>query len=248
MFFVDKDVDDLTGKTWPDDPRIFVTEWYSIENYLVCKDVISRYFEDFVKMRRLAVDVQDMLEKFDERLEKFHRKLMPIMGWIIVMRRQGSAVVLNDLQMGALFSLSDAGVSRRAGVRRLEYLSRVTQTPSPIKISGAIRRVCGELSRIDPKRYVRGKFEVWYLITVARRIITELDMVAAVSGGSISIVTPLNESNVAQLLVRGIRVPRALRSFLDFHLARTESKLPEERPTLLQRMRDSALRFLGWSD
>lgn len=35
LFFLDKDVDDIVGAPWPADPRIFVTECYSIENYVV---------------------------------------------------------------------------------------------------------------------------------------------------------------------------------------------------------------------
>src|SRR5205823_5790279 len=32
VFFVDKDLDDITGEPWPVDPRIYVTDVYSIEN------------------------------------------------------------------------------------------------------------------------------------------------------------------------------------------------------------------------
>jgi hypothetical protein len=42
LFFIDKDLDDILGRPWPTDPRIFVTDVYSVENYLVSRNTLAK--------------------------------------------------------------------------------------------------------------------------------------------------------------------------------------------------------------
>jgi len=55
---------------------VFVTEHYSIENYIVTKDALARYFEDFVKIRRVDVDLRPALEAFDHRIGEFYKLIL----------------------------------------------------------------------------------------------------------------------------------------------------------------------------
>jgi len=161
LFFVDKDVDDIVGKLWPSDPRIYVTELYSIESYLVNRHVFERYFADYVKIRRVDVVFEQMSDEFDRQMVLFHRIARPIMAWVIAMRRAGRRVVLTNVRMGELCSLTNSGTSRRQRSRLLPYLNRVTQTPESKAIWRNVRGVSDELQRLEAKRYVRGKFEAW---------------------------------------------------------------------------------------
>ncbi len=75
------------------------------------------------------------------------------------------------------------------------------------------------------KRYVRGKFEAWFLLGFIRRTHENLSRMAKEAGGSISVAVQLSDSNLIQLLVRALPAPASLSSFLDFHLRQ------EARPT-----------------
>jgi hypothetical protein len=230
LFFVDKDVDDLVGETWPADPRIFVTEWYSIENYLTNRDSVDRYFADFVKLRRVTMDFSGIASQFDLELAGFHRAIRPLMCWIIAMRRNGSRVVLADLKLEKLFRFDGSRIVRNRMDEPMTYLCQVTQATDHANCWRQVRRVCRELDRQDPKRYVRGKFEAWFLVEFVKRIIADLVTVAAESNGSVSISTPLHESNFVQMLVRGVTIPGPLDSFLRFHLETASAPIAPQPP------------------
>src|SRR5882672_6397787 len=65
LFFVDKDIDDIIGEPWPTDPRIYVTDVYSIENYLVCREALRRVIDDLINVRKVAFDMTVSLDHFD---------------------------------------------------------------------------------------------------------------------------------------------------------------------------------------
>jgi hypothetical protein len=230
LFFVDKDLDDLVGQTWPNDPRIFVTEWYSVENYLANRRTVDRYFADFLKLRRVTLDLDGVSAQFDSSLADFHRAVKPLMCWIIAMRRFGESVTLSDLKLDKLFKFNGDRVIRIRADAPMSYVYRATQTSPPVNLWRQIRRVRKELDRQDSKRYIRGKFEAWFLVEFVKRVIADLVTVAAESNGSVSIATPLHESNFVQILVRGIQVPASLDSFLRFHLETAQTPAMPEQP------------------
>lgn len=218
LFFLDKDVDDIVGVLWPSDPRIFVTECYSIENYVVSKDALRQYLQDFVKIRKCDIDVNDVLEQFDQELACFHRVMVPIMAWIVIMKRSGCAVVLQDVNLGELFRVTDRGIDRRLNRCAVAYLTKITQAKGPLPTWWRVRATCKELARLPAKSYIRGKFEAWWFVEFGRRMLDGLQRVANEVGGSVKVQTPLHASTFIQLLGTAIETPVRLEAFLIFHL------------------------------
>jgi hypothetical protein len=240
LFFLDKDVDDIVGVQWPTDPRIFVTECYSIENYVINKQAISRYFKDYVKIRRVDVDIEIVLEQFEKDLAQFHQMMIPLMAWIIIMKRAGCRVVLNDVDPGELFMVTDDGNRRKPKRRSIAYLTKVTQVRSPSPTWKSIRTTCSELRRLPSKAYIRGKFEAWWFVEFCRRVVDGLQRVVKEANGSIRVHAQLNSNTFIQLLAAGIETPARLNAFLTFHtkpggMATTED-LGAEAKGLLRRI------------
>jgi hypothetical protein len=220
LFFVDKDLDDIIGVQWPADPRIFVTEYYSIENYIVTRESLALYFRDFVKVRRVDLDLDLALSRFDEQLREFHVLILPIMSWIVVQKRAGNRVSLHDLSPGELFQVTDLGTFRRPKRATMDYLSRVTQTRPSGPMFRHVKATTLELRRLPAKVYVRGKFEAWWFVEFGRRMIEGLQHVAREAGGSVGIHAPLFDRTFIQLLASGVATPPRLDTFLRFHLSR----------------------------
>src|SRR5215469_6281732 len=103
LFFVDKDIDDIIGQVWPTDPRIFVTDVYSVENYLVRREALEHYITSFVTVRRVSFDLAGILAEFDKSLSQYHQIITPISAWIVVMRRQAFRVLLANVRLDQLF-------------------------------------------------------------------------------------------------------------------------------------------------
>lgn len=220
LFFMDKDVDDIVGVQWPTDPRIFVTDCYSIENYVVNKGALSRYFKDYVKVRKVDVDLDTVLERFDADLDHFHKMMLPVMAWIVIMRRNGCRVILQDVDPGEMFQIVDDGNRRKPKRCLITYLLRVTQAQGPSPTWRHIRTTCGELKRLPAKAYVRGKFEAWWFVEFGKRIIEAVQKVVKEANGSIKVQMQLHPNTFIQLLAAGVETPTRLDAFLTFHTKR----------------------------
>jgi len=218
LFLVDKDVDDILGTPWPTDPRVFVTDWYSIENYLVEKNVLLRYLGDYVKIRRVEIPLDAIAVEFERQRELFYRITAPVMAWIIVARRAGCRILLSNLDMAHFCIISNDGTSRRRRKGTLVYLHQVTQVTASSNVWRSVRRTQRELRHLKPKRYIRGKFEGWWFVQFINKTIEQLVNVAKESGGSVSVSVSLNMNNYVQLLASSIPTPPSLESFLEFHL------------------------------
>ncbi len=220
LFFLDKDLDDLVSARWPADPRIFTTECYSIENYVVSMESLSRYFKDFVKIRRVEIDLDTVLVHFDDGLNTFHRLMLPVMAWIVVVRRSGARVNLQDVNPGLLFQVSDEGTYRKQKRGIVAYLCRVGQVGPGIASWKLLRRAFIELRRLPAKSYVRGKFEAWWFIEFGQRVLEGVIRVAQESHGSVKVTAHLNIGAFIQLLAAGTQTPAPLDKFLGFHTRR----------------------------
>jgi hypothetical protein len=186
-------------------------------------DAVDRYFSDFVKLRRVTVDLSSISAQFDSRLRDFYKSIKPLMCWIIANRRTGARVVLSELKLDKLLTYDGSRTQRVRTGNPLTYLADTTHCPASPESWRQTHRVCRELGRHDPKRFVRGKFEAWFFIEFVKRAISDISNVAEEVGGSVSISTPLHESNFIQVLVRSISVPAPLDSFLRFHLQPTDN-------------------------
>jgi len=221
LFFVDKDVDDIIGVTWPGDPRIFTTEWYSIENYVVNRDNLLRYMQDFIKIKRVDLDVNPVVTEFDEQLERFYKLILPIMAWIVVMRRRGQSPNLADVKLSELFTIEDGTIHRKANRKAIEYLSRVTQVSAKCDWR-LLRHTSHELKRLTPKRYVRGKFDFWFFCSFLTCSCTGVKQIVEEGGGSFTNSAQTSGTGLLHLLAANTPTPKPLDFFISHHLRVTQ--------------------------
>ncbi len=245
LFFVDKDLDDILGRPWPSDPRIFTTDLYAIENYAVARACFERYLSDHVKIRNVELESAVLLDQFDEQLAKFHKLSLPIMAWILIMRRQGESVILNDVDFGKLFRLDAGELKRRSKRGTLNYLKRVTQCSQDCDWR-TLRQASLELSRFAPKRYIRGKFEAWWFVAFVNHICDAASRVAAEQGGAVVRVSQLSSATMIQLLSESAIAPTSLSNFFTFHFGslKESATSTQERTSLIGKIRA----LLGRSD
>ena len=243
LFFVDKDIDDILGTAWPTDPRIFVTDVYSIENYLVRRPVLQRFYRDAIRLNRVTFDDEDILKHFDEQHRRFQRMMIGVMAWIVSLRRAGERPNLGDINLGEVCAMDgDCKICPSDG-NRLEYLSRVTQ--SPARAFKHIAPIAKHLKRIPAERIVRGKFEIWFIVEFWRRLVDRLRALAAEGGGGVTIKHTLDRNTVVAALTPYTDIPRSLELFLESHLSRTDSAPPRQsRQTLIEKIW-SAIRGRG---
>lgn len=214
LFFVDKDLDDILGIAWPTDPRIFITDVYSIENYCVTRQTIQRFYLDCVRLTGVSFDSEAIFSKFETQLTRFHRRAVPVMAWILQHRRAGMKPNVNNLEMGDVLDLSVDCELRPKGRQRLKVLEKVCgMAPTHFRLSSV-----AELRRMPAKRIVRGKFEIWFAVEFWKKVSRHLQQLASEAGGKVSFRLSLERSNAIAILTPYTPIPRSLELFLRAHL------------------------------
>lgn len=241
LFFVDKDLDDVLGRAWPTDPRIFVTECYSIENYYVNETVLLRIYRDSIKLTGCSFDEGVIAAHFEAEHARFQRKLLCVMAWILVARRLGMAPNLGNLTTDHFCVLRPDGLitSKRGRVEALEKHTGVRLGKGSLwRLRDALR----ELARSEPKRVIRGKFEMWFLVAFFNHTADQIRALADEIGASAKVRCRLSLSTTVGAMPHHVDAPRALDLFLRAHLFVPVGEPPDGAPV---RRQSGLSRFLA---
>lgn len=217
LFFVDKDLDDILGTAWPTDPRIFVTDAYSVENYLVTRSALERLYRDAVRLTDVTFDVDLLFAQFERELNRFHRRMLALMSWILVSRRLGERPNLSNLDLSRFYRVTDSCEFQRKAGARVQQLSRITGVQGRSNSFRAVSAAARELDRLPAKRFVRGKFEAWFFVEFWKSALRQLRVLAREGGGNISVKLTLEHSNVCATMKSYCDFPRGLELFLGAH-------------------------------
>jgi len=171
-FFVDKDHNDIMGGVQPTAPSVFQTYCYSFENYLVCDRVLRRFWGERLHLPSTDQRLAETMELFREMRSSLMKRMRILMAIVLIGRgiegRQQLKLNLNNINLDKVLKI-DLGARRvgwmRDGFRHFLSASNMTQAGiGPVR-SSDIRRICRRyLAAGDPKHYVRGKFELWFLV------------------------------------------------------------------------------------
>lgn len=216
LFFVDRDFDELISVRRPSMHEVFVTDWYSIENYLVTEEMVERIWAEILRQPTGGEDLEQVLASFREAATLFSAWYEEIAAWIVHQRRNTSTAQLNNLEMRRLFKIkADLTLERLVPEDELirkcaEYC--LTETPeSWARERGA---VLAELATQPSKRKIRGKCELWLLVAYTKVVRDLLVHAHSEAGRSLSAALDLTESNALEVLGPRVPLPESLRDFL----------------------------------
>lgn len=214
LFFVDKDLEDLLGEHWERDDAFFVTEWYSIENYITCADALSRTVRELLRIDLNAEEEATIVEQFRTGLRQYHEMLLLLCAWVWQVRELGVPANLSNVDMGRLIEV-DETLSPRVKVgghkAGLAYLERATGAVVPRPAYRGITSKARQLRALQPKIYLRGKFELWFFVECVRRLARVL---RELPGPRVRARTSLNHSNAVDQLGPRTPEPEALTRYL----------------------------------
>lgn len=99
-FFVDRDL-----SYWLDDStqygeNVFVTDEYSVENYVATPKGFRAWlihFEGFARAKKKEIDF--IVSEYECNIAKFEKEMMPIMAQAIVAKRNDDTISLNDFKL-----------------------------------------------------------------------------------------------------------------------------------------------------
>lgn len=218
LYFVDKDLADVLRETYPADPRIHVTEYYAIENYLCSATVLERALSEFVRIQKCNISTNLIVRRFEEELARFQRLMLVIMAWIICIRRSGQRPNLNNIKLSRIFEFDvDQKIHRSRGIAG--YLCTVAGVPIN-RIPWRTLRVTMRQARMkEPKTIIRGKYETWFFVEFLKTALEHLRTAVEAHSGSMKILVQVEMSNVITLLAEKALMPTSLFEFLKRQLS-----------------------------
>ena len=181
-FFIDKDHNDILYGAKPLPPSIFQTEHYSFENYLVCEQVIRRFWVERLRLSSADQRLAEVLDNFSIMHKSALKKMRILMAFILLGRGvEGHPELklnLNNVQLDRVFALDFS--KKRLGWKAggITYFLNASNMIAS-GFSGAsrhlLRTVCQKhLGQGMMKSYVRGKYELWFFVMFLSAITRDL--------------------------------------------------------------------------
>lgn len=231
LFFVDKDHSDILNEQWEQAPNIYVTDFYSIENYLVSVYMLERVWKELFRFSGMMDFNSRHRAKFEEELQRFYAFTTPLMAWIICLKRQGKFPIINNITISRDFNITkELTLEWKEDVQKmgeslllLETLCKEKTPEEGIDIKSIINH---ELQALHPKSYIRGKLELQFFVKFINTLLGSLNHSVLANDENKSTKTPLvttktqlTEDNAVEILGPRALIPRSLEAFLQEHLS-----------------------------
>lgn len=216
LFFVDKDYSDLLGERHPTAANIFVTEYYSIENYLVSEEMLRRVWEDIFSFTNVHFGFDGILARFRSELNRFYAFALPLTAWIIFLRQNGLRPNLNDLNLSRVCSFNNEIALELAEMEKVIEISEpLCGVKTPGDFASAAPAILVQLSALEPKKYIRGKFELWFFVRFVAKLAETLRNTILDGRQSVKLRTSIGEENAVEVLGPRAVMPSGLKFFLE---------------------------------
>lgn len=217
LFFVDKDLEDIIPINRLEDKSIYVTSYYSIENYIVTHDAIDRIWSELLRQSS-GTQVSDKLtEAFIAALEDIHSILIDIMSWALMHRREENSLNLGSIRTKDYFRIDDElKVIRKLDLNDMIILLDIQtkQNTTPI-LKEKIIQCRDELLKYKPKEIIRGHNEIEFFVEFIKRL---RETSAKKLGKPIRIHVEITSANAIDIMGPRVRIPEGLEVFLKYHL------------------------------
>jgi hypothetical protein len=208
LFFIDRDFNDLCGRKNEND--IFMTDCYSVENYLVSERVLEALLTTGFHCESYPVVRAKLLRLFSNLYLEFLSELKDV-NFRIFVARQRQIDLLNEKQnlskLWMPISLNAIGVSGKTAAEIVELADCVSEEEYSI-----LRK---KFDKLDPKKRYRGKFSLTFFNTWITALKTEWKSTGSTLLAEITERRPIREQefNVGNFASKS-DLPRGLRVFL----------------------------------
>ena len=181
LHFIDKDHCDLMSPEEVLPSRVFQTDCYSFENYLVCKQSFRRFWNERLHLHSDDTRYLSHHALFERLHQSFSERMKFLMAIVLIGRgienRPVAKLNLNNVNLEKVLSI-DLGSGRVRWVSGggKTFLAASNMTANGITVRGdAIRSVLRKYLRDrESKFYVRGKYELWFFVKFLSLITREL--------------------------------------------------------------------------
>jgi hypothetical protein len=213
IFFVDKDIDDLIPIEFPIYDCLNITEYYSIENYLVCEKIYSSVLSELYKIGTGNQLYRRLLDKFKTDFDRFLPNFLPIMAWILFHKRHGNKPNLNNINNNSFITVdSDLNINIKTIDEMINDFDKKTNVVTDMVLwNNEKEKILSELKSIELKKVIRGKYEIHLFVkycNVVRNVIEK------VQEQKVLCSFELNTDNAIDILSPRLEIPEKIKEFI----------------------------------
>lgn len=216
LFFIDKDHEDFIQKQTSNEENIYVTELYSIENYITEPSLLRNILIEIFHINNDEL-ITNIIDLFRLSYQSFKIKMIILNSWIIVNRLNSRKMNLNNIDLSKLYKIESNGKIKNLFKKREEYYKYLNKQANDVSIPNLqtlIIKVIFQLKKIsNAKIYIRGKFELWHYVEFLKFTANYLKK----NGQNPKIKTNINHSNALEILAPRVNTPEKLHLFIKKH-------------------------------
>lgn len=216
LFFVDKDLDDLIPIQRVIDPVIYVTNTYSIENYLAEIHVIERAIAEIYRLGSGHSACNAFAQAYKTGYSKCAIFFTHLTAWILFHRRKGNRPNLNNIKLEHICQINqNFQFSAETLVAAIPLLDQWTQVSTPEDYLSAHHTILnGELANYSTESILRGKFILWFVVIFLKVVRNNIEVHPPIR----KISTEISIKNALDLLGPRCTTPPSLNRYLAMHL------------------------------
>lgn len=217
LFFVDRDLSEMTHEYTPEDVNVYVTDMYSIENSLFSKQLFIMAFKVYFRLEDLEEwEIKRLEELYQNACDAFYARFYPIMSWILYWRINGIRCNLNNLNDGEIYYFEKGVFGTKEEYQDPEvlaqYIHRSCNVPYQIQDINTYKTILYEHGGIE--KNLRGKYLKTFFVKLLNSISKSFPDVFPCRSLPRPVVT-IGISNALQLLCGYMQTPETLERFLE---------------------------------
>lgn len=218
LFFIDRDYDDLFGSQATIDERTYITDGYSFENDLVSSNALEILVCDFAGLTVADPEYPAAAAGFQKLQSASLREMASLMGWALALRERGDPVVLKNVDLKNVVTVTAAGEVARKKEGFEKFRKACAPQSAPPRLSDVRRwRKC--LLGLPEPLSIRGKFHLWLFESYNIAFLTDAIPKAKARGCvGVKVPIPVRQRLSLDVLAGRLPPPQSLSDFLDSQL------------------------------
>lgn len=216
LYFIDRDLSDITGEYTPTAPNVYITDFYSIENSLFNERLLWASLKAIYGINDLEEAESATISSLYQTAVSAHEQaFFVIMAWIVYWRTHSIVCTLNNINSEDLFAIDQGRFTIKDEYKEDKALGEVIHSICGVPyieqdLSIEIEKIkkCGGIHKC-----IRGKFVRAFFVKFLNSITSTLPQIFPGKSKPRASV-PIGQRNALQILCGYMATPESLDRFL----------------------------------
>lgn len=165
-FFIDRDLSFWLGESELSINNLYVTDGYSVENYLICSKIFRELLfniKGFARAKKSEID--NMCKCFEKLLHKFQEEIAYVMAMAVLAKRKNKDIILGDYKISKTLNFSIVNEEITLNLLKDESIKEKWEIVD-IDEKEIFRQI-NKFKEHSDKYFVRGKWILYFMVELS---------------------------------------------------------------------------------